>query len=64
MPLPSSFGYTSEDVVMIIEAMAAQAREPTFCMGDDAPLSVLSGRPQLMYNYFKQRFAQVRGDTT
>ena len=45
---------------MIIEAMAAQAREPTFCMGDDAPLSVLSGRPQLMYNYFKQRFAQVR----
>ncbi|MBE9029372.1 glutamate synthase subunit alpha [filamentous cyanobacterium LEGE 11480] len=55
----SAFGYTSEDVEMIINEMAAQGKEPTFCMGDDAPLAVLSQRPHLLYDYFKQRFAQV-----
>lgn len=55
----SAFGYTSEDVEMIINEMAAQGKEPTFCMGDDAPLAVLSERPHLLYDYFKQRFAQV-----
>lgn len=35
--------------------------EPTFCMGDDIPLSVLSDKPHPLYNYFKQRFAQVGG---
>ncbi|MFB2935178.1 glutamate synthase-related protein [Aerosakkonemataceae cyanobacterium BLCC-F154] len=55
----SAFGYTIEDVEMIIEEMAANAKEPTFCMGDDIPLAILSGRPHLLYNYFKQRFAQV-----
>ncbi|MGA9377570.1 MAG: glutamate synthase-related protein, partial [Phormidium sp.] len=55
----SAFGYTIEDVEMIIEEMAASAKEPTFCMGDDIPLAVLSGRPHLLYDYFKQRFAQV-----
>jgi glutamate synthase (ferredoxin) len=55
----SAFGYTSEDVDMIINEMAAQGKEPTFCMGDDAPLAVLSNRAHLIYDYFKQRFAQV-----
>ncbi len=55
----NAFGYTSEDVEMIINEMAAQGKEPTFCMGDDAPLAVLSQRPHLLYDYFKQRFAQV-----
>ena len=34
--------------------------EPTFCMGDDVPLPVLAGTPHMLYDYFKQRFAQVR----
>ncbi|MFB2880867.1 glutamate synthase-related protein [Floridanema aerugineum] len=55
----TAFGYTIEDVEMIIEEMAASAKEPTFCMGDDIPLAVLSRRPHLLYDYFKQRFAQV-----
>jgi glutamate synthase (ferredoxin) len=54
-----AFGYTSEDVEMIIEEMASQGKEPTFCMGDDIPLAVLSNKPRLLYDYFKQRFAQV-----
>ncbi|MBD2092332.1 glutamate synthase subunit alpha [Microcoleus sp. FACHB-1515] len=54
-----AFGYTSEDVEMIIEEMASQGKEPTFCMGDDIPLAVLSDKPRLLYDYFKQRFAQV-----
>ena len=55
----TAFGYTLEDVEMIIHEMAAQGKEPTFCMGDDIPLAVLSERPHLLYDYFKQRFAQV-----
>ncbi len=55
----TAFGYTAEDVEMIIEAMASQGKEPTFCMGDDIPLAVLSDKPRLLYDYFKQRFAQV-----
>ena len=55
----SAFGYTTEDVDMIIQDMAAQAKEPTFCMGDDTPHAVLSSKPHLLYDYFKQRFAQV-----
>jgi glutamate synthase (ferredoxin) len=54
-----AFGFTSEDVEMIIEAMASQGKEPTFCMGDDIPLAILSDKPRLLYDYFKQRFAQV-----
>lgn len=54
-----AFGYTSEDVEMIIQAMAQDGKEPTFCMGDDIPLAVLSEKPHLLYDYFKQRFAQV-----
>ncbi|MCS6812138.1 MAG: glutamate synthase large subunit [Cyanobacteria bacterium] len=55
----TAFGYTAEDVEMIIQEMAAQGKEPTFCMGDDTPLAVLSDKPHLLYDYFKQRFAQV-----
>ena len=54
-----AFGYTAEDVEMVIEPMASTGKEPTFCMGDDAPLAVLSDQPHLLYDYFKQRFAQV-----
>jgi len=55
----NAFGYTVEDVDMIIQDMAAQGKEPTYCMGDDIPLAVLSEKPHLLYDYFKQRFAQV-----
>lgn len=54
-----AFGYTTEDVEMIIQPMAQAGAEPTFCMGDDIPLAVLSEKPHLLYDYFKQRFAQV-----
>ncbi|MBD3347219.1 MAG: glutamate synthase large subunit [Chitinivibrionales bacterium] len=53
------FGYTLEDLSMIISPMAINGQEPVGSMGNDAPLAVLSHRPQLLYNYFKQLFAQV-----
>ncbi|MFH1288799.1 MAG: glutamate synthase large subunit [bacterium] len=54
-----AFGYTREDLRVIIKPMAETAQEPTGAMGNDTPLAVLSKKPQLMYNYFKQLFAQV-----
>ena len=45
---------------MIIESMAQVGAEPTFCMGDDTPLPVLSSKPHMLSDYFKQRFAQAR----
>ena len=57
--LDRAFGYSSEDVQMVIESMASQGKEPTFCMGDDIPLAVMSQKPHMLYDYFKQRFAQV-----
>ncbi|CCP38221.1 ferredoxin-dependent glutamate synthase (plastid) [Chondrus crispus] len=57
--LHTAFGYTNEDIELVIEHMASSAKEPTFCMGDDIPLAVLSEKPHLIYDYFKQRFAQV-----
>ena len=54
-----AFGYTTEDVEMVIQPMAIDGKEATFCMGDDIPLAVLSEKPHLLYDYFKQRFAQV-----
>ncbi|MDZ8184852.1 MAG: glutamate synthase large subunit [Nostoc sp. ChiSLP02] len=59
LQLQTAFGYTTEDVEMIIQQMAIAGSEPTFCMGDDIPLAVLSEKPHLLYDYFKQRFAQV-----
>ncbi len=53
------FGYTAEDVRLIINPMATTGADPIGSMGNDAPLAVLSERPQLLYNYFKQLFAQV-----
>ncbi len=55
----TAFGYNAEDMEMIIQPMIAEGKEPTFCMGDDTPLAVLSNKPRLLYDYFKQRFAQV-----
>ncbi len=54
-----SFGYTFEELRMIIGPMAMNAIEPVGSMGNDTPLAVLSDKPQLLYNYFKQLFAQV-----
>jgi glutamate synthase (ferredoxin) len=59
LQLQTAFGFTAEDLELVIEEMAAQGKEPTYCMGDDIPLAVLSSRPHLLYDYFKQRFAQV-----
>jgi glutamate synthase domain-containing protein 2/glutamate synthase domain-containing protein 1/glutamate synthase domain-containing protein 3 len=54
-----AFGYTQEDLRMLLEPMAATGAEPVGSMGNDTPLAVLSDRPQLLFNYFKQLFAQV-----
>lgn len=53
------FGYTQEDVEKLIATYAKDAKEPTMSMGNDKPLAVMSERPQLMFNYFRQQFAQV-----
>ena len=53
------FGYTEEDLRIIIQPMAQLGKEPIGSMGNDSPIAVLSERPQLIYNYFKQLFAQV-----
>lgn len=53
------FGYTIEEVQKIITPMAVQGKEAIGSMGNDTPLAVLSNQPQLLYNYFKQLFAQV-----
>ncbi len=53
------FGYNREDLDSIILPMAADGQEPTGSMGTDTPLAVFSDRPQRMFNYFKQVFAQV-----
>lgn len=55
----ATFGWGLEDIGMQIQDMAGAAKETTYSMGDDAPLACLSQRPQPLYNYFKQRFAQV-----
>ncbi|HET8876178.1 MAG TPA: glutamate synthase-related protein, partial [Casimicrobiaceae bacterium] len=54
-----AFGYTQEDQKIILAPMAANAEEPVGSMGNDAALPVLSDRPKVFYNYFKQLFAQV-----
>jgi hypothetical protein len=53
------FGYTFEDLRVILTPMAQDGVEPVGSMGNDTPLAVLSDKPQLLYNYFKQLFAQV-----
>jgi glutamate synthase (NADPH/NADH) large chain len=54
-----TFGYTREDLRTLLTPMAGSGEEPTGSMGNDAPLAVLSERPQLLFRYFKQQFAQV-----
>ncbi|PIP19880.1 MAG: glutamate synthase large subunit [Candidatus Omnitrophica bacterium CG08_land_8_20_14_0_20_41_16] len=54
-----NFGYSREDLKVIIKPMGEFAQEPAGSMGCDSPHAVLSERPQLLYNYFKQLFAQV-----
>ncbi|MDD5501461.1 MAG: glutamate synthase large subunit [Candidatus Omnitrophica bacterium] len=54
-----SFGYTREDLKMVIRPMASEGKEPIGSMGSDTPHAFLSPRPQLLYTYFKQLFAQV-----
>ena len=54
-----AFGYTQEDMVRMIVPMAKDGKDPVGAMGADAPLAILSDKPQLLYNYFKQMFAQV-----
>ncbi len=54
-----AFGYTQEDLVRIIVPMAKDGKDPVGAMGADAPLAILSDKPQLLYSYFKQMFAQV-----
>ncbi len=53
------FGYTLEDIYTLILPMGKTAKEPIGSMGSDTPIAVLSERPQHIYNYFKQLFAQV-----
>lgn len=54
-----AFGYTQEDLVRMIAPMAKDGKDPVGAMGADAPLAILSDKPQLLYSYFKQMFAQV-----
>ncbi|RMD85848.1 MAG: glutamate synthase subunit alpha, partial [Candidatus Dadabacteria bacterium] len=53
------FGYTLEDLRVLLTPMALNGQEPVGSMGTDTPLACLSNRPQLLFNYFKQLFAQV-----
>ncbi len=54
-----TFGYTDEDLRMLLAPMAATGEEPIGSMGNDTPLAALSQRPQLLFGYFRQLFAQV-----
>ena len=54
-----AFGYTLEDIQFFLEPMARDADDPVGSMGTDTPIAALSSKPKLLYNYFKQNFAQV-----
>ncbi len=53
------FDYTKEDINLIIKSMASNSAEPLSSMGNDTPMAVMAKRPQLLFNYFRQMFAQV-----
>ncbi len=55
----TEFGFTEEDIDETIIPMCTTGQEPTASMGNDTPLAVLSDRPQIFFNYFRQQFAQV-----
>ncbi len=54
-----NFGFGQEDIDRTIVPMATTAQEPVSAMGNDTPLAIISDRPQLFFNYFRQQFAQV-----
>ncbi|WP_300699393.1 glutamate synthase large subunit [Bacteroides sp.] len=54
-----TFGYSKEDIERLIIPMCTTGAEPIHSMGNDTPLAILSDKPQLLYNYFRQQFAQV-----
>jgi len=54
-----AFGYTIDELKMVLAPMATAGEEPAGSMGNDTPLAVLSTRPQLLFSYFRQQFAQV-----
>jgi len=58
-PYLKSFDYTTDDVDGLIKPMAENGQEPTASMGNDVPLAMMSDRPQRLFGYFKQLFAQV-----
>lgn len=53
------FGYTRDDFDVLIKPMAHEGQEPVSSMGNDTPLAVMSDKPQRLFNYFRQHFAQV-----
>ncbi|MDR1707596.1 MAG: glutamate synthase large subunit [Prevotella sp.] len=57
--LLKTFGYYKEDIEKILLPMADEGKEPTASMGNDTPIAVLSNKPQRLFNYFRQLFAQV-----
>jgi glutamate synthase (NADPH) large chain len=57
--LARTFGYSKEDVEELIIPMAIEGKEPISSMGNDTPIALLSGKPQRVFNYFRQLFAQV-----
>jgi glutamate synthase (NADPH/NADH) large chain len=57
--LQMGFGYTKEDVRMILQPMAATGKDAVWSMGDDTPLAFLARSPRPLYSFFRQRFAQV-----
>ena len=59
MQMMTAFGYSQEDLTRIIVPMAQTAQEPTWSMGNDAPLAAFSRQPQRLFAYFRQQFAQV-----
>ena len=54
-----AFGFTREDIERTLTPMCMNGAEPTASMGNDTPLAVLSDKPQILFNYFRQQFAQV-----
>ncbi len=54
-----AFGYTQEDLQFFLEPMVREGDDPVGSMGTDTPIAAFSNRPKLLYNYFKQNFAQV-----
>ncbi len=54
-----TFGYTEEEVKILLAPMARTGQEPLGAMGSDTPIAVLAKRPRLLFDYFTQQFAQV-----